>query len=557
MPDLTADAVVVGGGHHGLVAAAVLADAGWDVVLLEAEDEVGGAVRSTTTDGGFVVDRFSAFYPLGAGSPVLQGLELDRHGLQWSSAPAVVAHPRGDQDDVGSVLYRDAAETARALDEDHRGDGDSWLRLVEQWQRIRGPLLDTLFTAWPPVRPAARLLAEVGATDVLRFARFMALPARRMAQELFGGDRGRLLLAGNALHSDVPLVAPVSGTFGWLLLMLGQDVGFPVPVGGAGQLTAALRSRAESAGAQVLTGERVTTVVAPAGRALGVVTATGRRVRARRAVLADVAVPSLYRDLLPPEAVPARLLDDLEHFEWDLPTVKVDYSLDGAVPWRAAASHGAGTVHLGADLDDRGQPQSGLNGLLHWETELARGRVPRHPFMIVGQMTTADPTRSPAGTESLWAYTHLPRREAVLRADGPDQPHRSQVDELVEHVESTLERHAPGFRDLVRHRQVQAPQDLQDDDANLVHGAVNGGTAQLQQQLVFRPTPGPGGPRTVVERLYLASAGAHPSGGVHGGCGFLAAQAALRDNGRLGAVRRAASSGVMDLIYRSERSREA
>jgi phytoene dehydrogenase-like protein len=554
MADLFADAVVVGGGHHGLVAAAVLADAGWDVVLLEAEDEVGGAVRSTTGPDGFVVDRFSAFYPLGAGSPVLQGLELQHHGLRWSTAPAVVAHPSGAQDEVGAVLRPDPADTAAVLEADHAGDGESWMRLVQQWQRVRGPLLDVLFTAWPPVRAATRLAGAVGASDLLRFARFMALPAQRMGEELFGGDRGRLLLAGNAMHSDVPLVAPVSGTFGWLLLMLGQDLGFPVPVGGAGQLTAALRARAESAGAQVLTGERVTSVVAPAGRALGVVTATGRRVRARRAVLADVGVPSLYRDLLPTDAVPRRLLDDLDHFQWDLPTVKVDYALSGAVPWRAAAARGAGTVHLGADLDDGGNPEHGLNGLLHWETELARGRVPEHPFAIVGQMTTADATRSPAGTESLWAYTHLPRPEAFRRAGGGG-PTAADVARLVENVERTLERHAPGFGGLVRHRSVHGPDDLQDADANLAGGAVNGGTAQLQQQLVFRPVPGLGGARTVVDRLYLASAGAHPSGGVHGGCGFLAAQAALQDSGRLGFARRAASSGVMDLIYRAERSR--
>ena len=139
MADLFADAVVVGGGHHGLVAAAVLADAGWDVVLLEAEDEVGGAVRSTTGPDGFVVDRFSAFYPLGAGSPVLQGLELQQHGLRWSTAPAVVAHPSGASDDVGAVLRPDPADTAAALERDHAGDGDSWMRPVQQWQRVRAP----------------------------------------------------------------------------------------------------------------------------------------------------------------------------------------------------------------------------------------------------------------------------------------------------------------------------------------------------------------------------------------------------------------------------------
>src|SRR3954453_20131797 len=257
MVELTADAVVVGGGHHGLVAAAVLADAGWDVCLLEANDVVGGAVRSAELRPGFTADLFSAFYPLGAASPVLRSLELDRHGLQWAHAPAVLAHPPRPAGEPAAVLYRDRERTAAGLDEHHHGDGEAWLRLCAQWDRLGDIVLRTLFTAFPPARGPVQLMRRLGTAEALRMVRFLTLPASRMAEELFAGEPARLLLAGNALPADVPPAASVSGGFGGLLVMLGQLYGFPAPVGGAGQLAVALHRRAMAAGADVRTGERV------------------------------------------------------------------------------------------------------------------------------------------------------------------------------------------------------------------------------------------------------------------------------------------------------------
>jgi phytoene dehydrogenase-like protein len=527
---LHVDAVIVGGGHHGLVAAAVLADAGWDVCLLEATEHLGGAVRSAPLRPGFVTDLYSSFYPLCAASPVLRSLRLPEHGLRWSHAPAVLAHPPRPGAAAAAVLPRDPHHTAAGLSAAHPADGPAWLGLVEQWQRIRGPVLRSLFSSFPPVRGAAALVHAVGAAGALRLARFLALPARRMAHELFRGEPGRLLLLGNALHADVPIDAPVSGVYGWLLAMLAQDVGFPVPVGGASELATALARRATAPGAQLRTGQRVVRIEVAGGRAVGVRTAAGLSVHARRAVIADVSAPSLYLDLLPPHAVPAGLRADLRRFQWDSPVVKLNWALSGPIPWRATGAREAGTVHVGCDEQQ----------MAHWSADIEGSILPRTPFLLVGQMTTADPSRSPAGTESAWAYTHLPRG----RADD------DSAALLAEQVEQVMECFAPGFGARVLARDVQRPSDLQRDDANLVHGAVNGGTAHLHQQLVFRPVPGLGGPATPIPGLYLGSAAAHPGGGVHGACGWLAARAALADHGAFGGLRRRATSAAMELLYR-------
>lgn len=511
------DAVVIGAGPNGLVAANALAEAGWDTVVLEANDEVGGAVRSANvTAPDFVTDLFSAFYPLAAASPVIRGLELDRHGLHWVKAPAVLGHALPDGRAV--VLHDSPGATAASVAEFAAGDEQAWLDLFDSWLRIRDPLLDALFRPFPPVRPVLQIVRELGAQGSLDFARLAVTPVRRFAEERFAGEGAALLLAGNSLHSDLTPDAGGSGIFGYLLAMLGQDVGFPVPQGGAGQLAMALRRRAEAHGAQFLCGERVTRIDVVGGRATAVHTAS-RSLPVRRAVLADVSAPALYRELLEPGAVPPALLRSLNQFQWDSSTLKVNWALGSPIPWKNAALQGAGTVHLGVDHD----------GLVRYAADLSTRQMPGDPFVLLGQMTTSDPLRSPAGTESVWAYTHLPQE---LHAD------HTAVAAQVERMQNAIEDVAPGFADQILARHVQTPLDMQAADANLVGGAINGGTAALHQQLVFRPTTGLGRPETPIEGLFLASAAAHPGGGVHGACGWNAALSALRDQGRFGPVRR-------------------
>lgn len=528
-----ADAVVIGSGPNGLVGAIALADRGWDVLVLEAEDTPGGAVRSGELHPGYRADLFSAFYPLAAASPAFESLDLDAHGLRWSRAPLAVAHPLSVDDDRAPAIQPDVADTAADLDRFHPGDGARWLDLHETWKRVRQPLLDTLFGPFPPLRGPVKLLRELGSSEALRIARFLLLPANRMGHELFDGEAARALLLGNALHADVPPDAPISGAMGFLLGMLAQDVGFPVPVGGAGALTDALVRRLEAAGGRIECRSRVEAVTVDANSATGVRVVGGRTIQARRAVLADVSAPALYERLLPKEAVPASVHTALTHFEWDTPVVKVNFALQQKIPWRAETLRRAGTVHLGGDTTQ----------LAKWHTQLAAGELPEHPFLLVGQMTTADSTRSPQGTESAWAYTHLPRGVAD----------DASAEKIAARTVEQLERFAPGFDAQVIARSVQRPSDLERADANLVHGAVNGGTAQLHQQLVFRPIPGSSRPETPVRNLFLASASAHPGGGVHGACGLNAARAALAEHGMSGPVRRRINRAFADIVWRSSK----
>jgi phytoene dehydrogenase-like protein len=512
------DAVVIGSGPNGLVAANLLADHGWSVTVLEAQSTIGGAVRSDSEVAeGFVHDTFSAFYPFGAASPAIKALHLEDHGLRWVHTDAVEGHVFPDG--RWAVIHREPEATAAGLDELRAGDGQAWLEMYAMWQRVGADLMGALLSPFPPVKHGALAAVKAPSAGLLEVARMLVISAHRLGIERFAGEGGQLLLNCNALHADFPLDGPGSGLFGWIMCMLAQEVGFPVPEGGAGRLTEAMGARLRSKGGEIVTGAQVERIVVQDGRAVGVEVAGGERIIATKAVCADVTASNLYGGLVSWDDLPSRVRADMRRFELDPATMKVDWALSGAVPWKGRPEKMPASLHIADSID----------ALLTFAGQLSSHRVPAEPFLLVGQMTTADPTRSPAGTESMWAYTHVPQE---VHGDAGDEGltgvwDSSETERFADRMQARVEKYAPGFGDRVIARRVLGPRELESRNENLVGGSVNGGTAAVHQQLIFRPIPGLGRAETPVKGLYLTSASAHPGGGVHGAPGRTAARAAI------------------------------
>jgi phytoene dehydrogenase-like protein len=514
-----ADAVVIGAGPNGLIAANHLADRGWKVVVCEEQPEPGGAVRSgEVTEPGFVHDLYSAFYPLTLASRHIAPLELERYGVNWLSSRSVVAHPHPDG--RCALLSMDLEETCASLDAFAPGDGDAWRALFDLWRRAGPHLVGALLTPLPPIRPAAGMLNALGPRGLADFARFSLLPARRMAEESFEGEGGGWLIAGNALHADLTPESSGGGMFGWVLCGLGQQHGYPVPEGGAGEITRALVRRLRERGGEVICEAPIERIEVRGRRAHAAIAADGRRFEARRAILADCGAPALFLKMLPPELVPERIRDAVSRrYQYDNSTFKVNWALREPIPWSAADARRASTVHVA----------EGMNGLTQATTQLAASEIPDRPFLVLGQYSMVDPSRSPEGTETAWAYTHVPqrpRKDAAGELSG-DWSREEEGERFADRMEEEVELLAPGFRRRILKRHVQTPLYLERHNRNLVGGAINGGTAQLYQQAIFRPFPGLGRPTTPVRGLYLASSSAHPGGGLHGGPGGNAARTAL------------------------------
>ncbi|WP_205697997.1 NAD(P)/FAD-dependent oxidoreductase [Conexibacter sp. SYSU D00693] len=512
-----ADAVVIGAGPNGLVAANLLADAGWSVEVLEAQPEPGGAVRSgEVCEPGFVHDRFSSFYPFAQMPGPIPRLGLEEHGLRWRRSPHVLASVRPG-DGTAALLGGALDETTALLDDP--ADGRPWELLMARWRRLERPFARAFFSPFPPLAGPAGIAARTRPRDLLRLARFLALEVRRMGEEHFRGRDARELLAGTALHADLAPEAVGSGAFGWIMCGLGQRHGFPVPEGGSSALTRALVARLEARGGRLRCEVPVERVVVRDGRARAVRTAHGDEVPARHAVVADVEARALYLRLVGPELLSRRVLADLERFQLDSSTVKVDWSLDGPIPWASEHARRAACLHV----------TDGVDELTTTMAQMATRRIPDTPFLVMGQYAVADPMRQPVGKDTAWAYTHVPqdvREDAAGELSG--RWSRDELERLADRMQARVEQAAPGFGGLVRRRVVTGPEQLAEQDANLAGGALNGGTAHLHQLAMFRPIPAQAGrPETTIGRLFLASASAHPSGGVHGAPGAIAARAAL------------------------------
>jgi phytoene dehydrogenase-like protein len=465
------DAIVVGSGPNGLAAAIAIAQAGRSVRVLEAAPTIGGGARSEAlTLPGFRHDVCSAIHPLVAGSPFLRTLPLAEHGLHLVHPEIPLAHPLDDGSAV--TLHRSVDETADGLGV----DGDAYRRLIgplaRTWEELVGDLVG-------PLRPPRHPLAAA------RFGVSGVRSAAALARSRFAGERARALLAGNAAHSMQPLGQPATAAFGLMLMLLAHGVGWPAAAGGSQSIADALASLLETLGGEIETGSEV--------RAL-------RELRGARSVLLDLTP----RQVLPiaGDALPLRYRRALARYRYGPGIFKLDYALDGPIPWTAPACRRAGTVHLGGTLEE----------IAAGESEVARGRHPRRPFVLLAQQSMFDGTRAPPGAHTLWAYCHVPHGSTVDMADA---------------IEAQIERFAPGFRELVRARHSLGPAALQAYNANYVGGDINGGAAS-PRQLFARPALRPVPYSTPDRRLFICSSSTPPGGGVHGMCGFYAARAALR-----------------------------
>ncbi len=494
------EALVVGSGPNGLTAAITLAQAGWRVLVLEAADRPGGALATEElTLPGFRHDTYSSVYPAGAASPVFARLPLQRHGLRWVHPTACYAHPLGD--DRAVALYRDPERTAESLDRIHAGDGERWRAFAAPYVRHFDALRGTMLGGFPPARATIRLAAGLGPRGMLDFARLVLMPAQALGEELFSSGDARAWLYGSAMHSDVPLAGAGSAIAAVYMNLMGHGVGWPSPEGGAGALADALLSCLRELGGTLRTGATVTRLAVERRRVVGVELADGERLVAP-VVLADVMPWALAT--LAGDALPAPYTRALHRYRHGPATFKIDWALDGQIPWAAHEVRQAGTVHI---LGSHPQVLQGT---------LIAGRLPERPFMLLGQQSIADPSRAPDGNHTAWAYTHGP-----ISVDWS-----IERDRQVQRMEEEVERFAPGFRERILARHVLGPADLQARNANLVHGDVGGGSNSLDQ-LFFRPLPSLIPYRTPVRGLYLGSAATFPGGGVHGVPGDAAARLAL------------------------------
>jgi phytoene dehydrogenase-like protein len=497
------EALVIGAGPNGLAAAIRLAEAGCSVCVLEAADAPGGAVRTESlTLPGFRHDTYSSVYPAAAASPVFARMPLERHGLEWVHPAACSAHPL--LDGPAAVLYRDLAATADSLNRRAAGDGDRWAAFAEPLLRAFGPVRDTMLSGFPPVGAALHMVARLGPRKALAFARLVPGRATGLAGRLFADPGARAWLYGAAMHGDTPPERPGSAIAAAYLNLLGHAVGWPSPRGGAGDLTDALVAYLRTLGGQVRTGARVAGIEARAGRVAGVELVGGERLGAA-IVIADVMPHALAT--LVGDGFPGRYARALGRYVYGPATLKVDWALDGPIPWTDPEVRGAGTVHVAGSEDD-----------LLAAVRRSAVDLPDRPFLLLGQQSVADPTRAPAGRHTAWAYTHGPQRGVDWTAER---------DRHVERMEAQIERFAPGFRARILARHVLAPADLEGRNPNLVGGDVGGGSYRLRQ-VIFRPTPGLSPYRTPLTGLYLGSAAAFPGGAVHGVPGDAAARTALR-----------------------------
>jgi phytoene dehydrogenase-like protein len=464
------DAVVIGSGPNGLSAAITIAAAGRSVLLVEGYETIGGAARSAElTLPGFVHDVCSSVYPMAVWSPFFRRLPLAQYGLEWIHPAAPLAHPLDDGSAV--ILDRSVEVTAQNLGED-RG----------RYIRLMGPLL----SAWPKLESSVQNPFSIPAHPfaAMRFGLTVLRSASSVAKHAFRGERARALLAGLAGHAVLPLERVPSAAFGLVLAIIAHTQGWPFARGGSQNIANALARHLTSLGGEIVTGSPVASI---------------EQLPRSRALLCDVTPRQLLK--IAGSRFPPGFRRRLERYRYGPGVCKLDWALDGPIPWKAGECGRAWTVHLGGTFEE----------ISASERDPWQGKHSERPFVLLAQPTLFDGTRAPAGKHIAWGYCHVPNGSTV---------------DMTQAIENQIERFAPGFRRLILRRSVRVAASLESYNPNLIGGAIGGGTADLEQFLL-RPTRR--FYRTAAKGLYLCSSSTPPGPGVHGLCGHLAARAALKD----------------------------
>jgi phytoene dehydrogenase-like protein len=473
--DSAPDAVVVGAGPNGLAAAITLARAGRSVTVVEAAPTIGGGLRTEElTLPGFRHDICATIVPLAVASPFFRSIDLAAHGVEMIQPEAPVAHVL----DAGraAVLERSVAATAAGFGPDPEAG--------RAWRRLFGPL----------VHDASKLGSELLGPVLhlprhpLALARFglpALQPATRLARTALRGDEAQALFGGLAAHSMIDLGRPLSASFGLVLGLYAHAVGWPMVRGGSTAIGEALAAELGELGGQIETGHLITDL---------------EQLPPSRVVLLDVT-PRVALELAG-DMLPRRTRRAYERFRYGSGVFKLDWALDGPIPWTSDGARRAATVHLGGSLEE----------VAANEREVAAGGHPERPFVILVQYAPWDPSRAPAGKTTAWAYCHVPSGSTV---------------DMTERIEAQVERFAPGFRDRVLARSVRPPAAMEAHDPNYVGGDINAGIQDIRQ-LLFRPRISLDPYWTGAPGLYLCSSSTAPGGGAHGMSGYHAARSALR-----------------------------
>ena len=465
------DAVVVGSGPNGLSAAIVLARAGLSVLVLEAHETIGGGARTEElTLPGFKHDICSAIHPMGVMSPFFKTLPLAEHGLVWLDSPYPITHPLDDGS--AAVMELSVDKTAARLG----GDGDAYRRLMQPFASNAAALFDEILRPLRLLPHHPFLLARFG-LDGVRSALSLA--------KRFRGDAARALFGGCAAHSFLPLDGAGSASFGLVLAVAGHAIGWPCAKGGSGAIIEALASYFRSLGGTIRTSTPVRSMV---------------DVPSSRAVLFDVT-PRQLADIAGDD-LPASYTKRLRRFRYGPGVFKVDWALDGPIPWRAEECRHSATVHVGGTIEEIAEHEAAI-----WQ-----GRNTGRPFVLVAQQSLFDDSRAPDGKQTGWAYCHVPH---------------GSTDDMTEAIEQLIERFAPGFRQRILARHSMNTAAYESYNANIIGGDISGGANTLAQVLA-RPFLRRDPYSTPNKRIYLASSSTPPGGGVHGMCGYWAARSAMK-----------------------------